>query len=84
MLKSICGVQITGQVYLGDFHSTDARQDHESFSPIGDLKRAGVKKRLGRLKDKLVFEALLFLIPLLSHQLALMMILNTRAIASTF
>jgi integrase/recombinase XerD len=46
------GVQVTGQIYLGDFHSTDARQDHESFSPIGDLKRAGAKKRLGRLKDK--------------------------------
>jgi integrase/recombinase XerD len=37
-------VQVTGNVYLGDFKSTDARQDHDRFSPLGDVK-------LGKLKD---------------------------------
>ena len=37
-------VQITGNVYLGDFKSEDARQDHDKFSPIEDM-------RLSRIKD---------------------------------
>ncbi len=36
-------VQVTGNIYLGDFKSTDARQDHDRFSPLGDV-------RLGKLK----------------------------------
>ena len=38
------GIQITGNTYLGDFNSTNARQDHESFSPIGELRLLGSKK----------------------------------------
>jgi integrase/recombinase XerD len=30
-------VQVTGRVYLGDFHSSDAREDHSTFSPIIDI-----------------------------------------------
>jgi integrase/recombinase XerD len=31
-------VQVTGNVYLGDFKITDARQDHDRFSPLGEVK----------------------------------------------
>jgi len=37
-------VQVTGKIYLGDFNSTDARQDHDRYSPIGGVK-------LGKVKD---------------------------------
>jgi integrase len=37
-------VQVTGNAYPGDFKITDARQDHDRFLPLGDVK-------LGRLKD---------------------------------
>ena len=36
-------VQITGNTYLADFNSTDAREDHERFSPLGDVKFGKVK-----------------------------------------
>jgi integrase/recombinase XerD len=36
-------VQITGNTYLADFNSTDAREDHERFSPLGDVKFGNVK-----------------------------------------
>ncbi len=38
-------VQITGNIYLGDFKSADARQDHEEFSPVGRLSLRKGKKR---------------------------------------
>jgi integrase/recombinase XerD len=31
-------VQITGNIYLGDFKSTDARQDHDRYSPARGIK----------------------------------------------
>ena len=37
-------VQITGNIYLGDFRSTDARQEHDRYSPIEGM-------RLGRVKE---------------------------------
>jgi integrase/recombinase XerD len=37
-------VQITGNVYLGDFKSSDAREDHEQYSPISDVKIGKVKE----------------------------------------
>jgi len=46
------GVQITGNTYLGDFNSTNARQDHESFSPIGGLHLPGMKKSTNAKKSK--------------------------------
>jgi integrase/recombinase XerD len=36
-------VQTTGNIYLGDFKSTDAREDHDLHSPAGDIKIARVK-----------------------------------------
>ena len=39
------GIQITGEVYLADFKSTDARQDHEDFSPVGRLNHLKKNKR---------------------------------------
>jgi integrase/recombinase XerD len=45
------GIQITGNTYLGDFNSTNARQDHESFSPIGDLRLSGRRKSSKGKKD---------------------------------
>lgn len=42
-------VQITGNIYLGDFKSTDAREDHDKYSPVKDLKplkaKDGKKKK---------------------------------------
>ena len=38
------GVQVTGKIYLADFNSTDARQEHDRYSPIGGVK-------LGKVKD---------------------------------
>ena len=42
-------VQVTGRVYLGDFKSTEAREDHGSFSPVGDINimksKRGTKKQ---------------------------------------
>jgi len=42
-------VQVTGRVYLGDFKSSDAREDHGSFSPVGDINimksKRGTKKQ---------------------------------------
>ena len=32
------GVQVTGAIYLGDFKSTDAREDHDRYSPLSDMK----------------------------------------------
>lgn len=46
------GVQITGNTYLGDFNSTDAREDHSDFSPIGRLRLSGVKRNGGGTKGK--------------------------------
>jgi integrase/recombinase XerD len=41
------GVQITGEIYLADFKSADARQDHEAFSPVGQLNlNAGKRSKL--------------------------------------
>jgi len=37
-------VQVTGNIYLGDFNSTDARQDHERHSPVNGVN-------LGKVKD---------------------------------
>ena len=37
-------VQITGNTYLADFKSSDAREDHDRFSPLGEVK-------FGRTKD---------------------------------
>jgi integrase/recombinase XerD len=37
-------VQVTGNIYLADFKSEDAREVHDRFSPVGDVT-------LGRLKD---------------------------------
>jgi len=31
-------VQITGSTYLGDFKSADAREDHDRYSPLNDVK----------------------------------------------
>jgi integrase/recombinase XerD len=42
-------VQITGNTYLADFNSTDAREDHDRFSPLGDVKFGKVKDgKLGK------------------------------------
>jgi integrase/recombinase XerD len=43
-------VQVTGNTYLADFNSTDAREDHDRFSPLGDVKIGKVKD--GKLKKK--------------------------------
>jgi len=37
-------VQVTGKIYLSDFNSTDACQDHDRYSPIDGVK-------LGKIKD---------------------------------
>lgn len=37
-------VQVTGNIYLSDFRSADARLDHDRFSPISEVK-------FGRMKD---------------------------------
>jgi integrase/recombinase XerD len=37
-------VQITGKTYLSDFMSRDARQDHDRYSPLGDVKMGKVKE----------------------------------------
>lgn len=42
-------VQVTGKIYLSDFKSEDARQDHNSYSPIGVLRLGNTGKR-GRKK----------------------------------
>ncbi|HZR44002.1 MAG TPA: tyrosine-type recombinase/integrase [Ktedonobacteraceae bacterium] len=42
-------VQVT-ELYLKDFHSTEARQEHSTYSPIGTLDLKGRKK--SRKKDK--------------------------------
>ncbi len=44
-------VQVTGRVYLGDFKSSDAREDHSSFSPVIDMNIIKGKKG-GRRRDK--------------------------------
>ncbi len=36
-------VQVTGNIYLGDFNSTDARMDHDKYSPAGGVKFGNVK-----------------------------------------
>lgn len=36
-------VQITGKTYLGDFNSSDAREAHDSHSPVGKMHLARVK-----------------------------------------
>ncbi|GLV58670.1 hypothetical protein KDH_55000 [Dictyobacter sp. S3.2.2.5] len=36
-------VQIT-ELYLKDFHSGEARQEHSTYSPIGDFNLKGNKK----------------------------------------
>jgi integrase/recombinase XerD len=38
------GIQITGEIYLGDFKSADARLDHEDYSPVGRLNLKKGKK----------------------------------------
>ncbi|GCE05421.1 tyrosine-type recombinase/integrase [Dictyobacter aurantiacus] len=43
-------VQIT-ELYLKDFHSGEARQEHSTYSPIGDLNLRG-KKKPRRKKNK--------------------------------
>jgi integrase/recombinase XerD len=43
------GVQVT-EVYLRDFKSTEARQEHVDFSPIGEIQLHNSKKR-GRRKS---------------------------------
>ena len=37
-------IQVTSRVYLSDFHSTEARQDHASHSPIGEINLRSAKK----------------------------------------
>lgn len=46
------GVQITGEIYLADFNSTDARKDHEEFSPVGRLNLNMGRRSKIRSKDK--------------------------------
>lgn len=45
-------VQVTGNIYLADFKSTDARQDHDRYSPAGDVKmlrpKDGKKRKRGK------------------------------------
>ncbi|MGH2611623.1 MAG: tyrosine-type recombinase/integrase, partial [Rhabdochlamydiaceae bacterium] len=48
-------VQVTGRVYLSDFTSSDAREDHNSFSPISDIniiKSKMKQKRGDNRRDK--------------------------------
>lgn len=42
-------VQITGSTYLGDFKSSDARDDHDRYSPLTDTKL--IKKRGRKAKN---------------------------------
>jgi len=46
------GVQITGRIYLGDFSSTDARQEHDRYSPIGGMKLGRVKEGAKKKKKR--------------------------------
>jgi integrase/recombinase XerD len=46
------GVQITGRIYLGDFSSTDARQEHDRYSPIGGMKLGKVKEGAKKKKKR--------------------------------
>src|SRR5690242_4078676 len=45
-------IQVTSKVYLSDFHSTEARQDHASHSPIGEITLRGVKKERKSKENK--------------------------------
>ncbi len=45
-------VQITANIYLGDFKSSDARSDHDKYSPIGDMKIGKIKEDKKSKKGK--------------------------------
>jgi integrase/recombinase XerD len=45
-------IQITSETYLADFNSTDAREDHDRFSPLGDVKLGKVKDGKKGKRDK--------------------------------
>ncbi len=47
-------VSVTANIYLGDFKSSDARDDHDKYSPVGDIKPKGPKgdKGCGRRKKR--------------------------------
>ena len=45
-------VQITGRVYLADYKSSDARDDHDKYSPIEDIKPKGPKNGKGGIRGK--------------------------------
>jgi integrase/recombinase XerD len=45
-------VNITARTYLADFKSSDARDDHDKYSPIGDIKPRGSKDDKGGGRGK--------------------------------
>jgi integrase/recombinase XerD len=45
-------VQITANIYLADFKSSDARDDHDKYSPVGDIKPKGPKGDIASKKGK--------------------------------
>ena len=45
-------VQITSRVYLGDYKSSDARDDHDKYSAVEDIKIKQPQERKRGKKDK--------------------------------
>jgi integrase/recombinase XerD len=45
-------VQVTAKIYLGDYKSSDARDDHDKYSPIEDIKPKGLRDNKGGGKGK--------------------------------
>ena len=45
-------VQVTANIYLGDFKSSDARDDHDKYSPIEGIRPKGPKDDKGGGKGK--------------------------------
>ena len=42
-------VQVMGNIYLADFKSTDAREEHDRYSPVGSVKlRKSTDSRKGK------------------------------------